>query len=453
MAIDTALAGLSATEAARKIRDGEITSEELAQSCLKRIEELEDLIGAWIHLDKAHVLAQAKAAHEYRQAGGSTGPLHGVPLGIKDIVDTAALPTENGTALQAGRRPGADATLVSLAREAGAVIMGKTVTTELAYFTPGKTRNPHNPEHTPGGSSSGSAAAVAAGMVPLAVGSQTNGSVIRPAAFCGVVGFKPTHGAISRHGVMGQSRTLDTLGVFARSVADAALLGDALMAFDSRDPDMRAYGRPNLAAIADQEPPATPKLAFAKTPVWDKAEPDTRDAFAELTEALGDTCETIDLPALFERGHAAHRAINVTEMAYNFDAYYRRGKDKLSPMLVQAIEEGQRCLALDYARAMELRGALNAALDEIFDAFDAIVTPAAPGPAPKGLETTGDPAFCTLWTLCGTPAISLPLLTASNDLPMGVQLVGRRGDDARLLRTARWLTEKLGAQGQKSAPE
>ena len=443
MSNDATPAGLSATEAARRIRDGELTSEELVQSCLERIDALEDTVGAWTYLDRDHALAQAKAAHERRRSGESLGPLHGVPGGVKDIYDTADMPTENGTVLQAGRRPREDATAVALLRQAGAVILGKTVTTELAVFAPGKTRNPHNPGHTPGGSSSGSAAAVAAGMVPLATGSQTAGSIVRPAAFCGVVGYKPTHGLISRHGVLAQSRTLDTLGGFARSLADVALLAEVMMVYDSRDPDLRPSGRPRLSEVAAEPPPVTPALALVRGPVWDKAEPDTQEAFAELVEALGETCEALELPEVFAQGNPAQRTVQTVEMALNYAPLYERGADKLSPILMDMVGEGQGRTALEYARALRLREVLNAGLEEVFAHFDAIVTPAANGPAPEGLGATGDPAFCSLWTLCGTPAVSLPLLTASNGLPMGVQLVGRRGDDARLLRTARWLSETL----------
>lgn len=437
------LAMLGAADAAARIAGGEITSEELVRACLAQVDQHEDSVQAWAYLDPEYALAQARRADGRGRAGAGLGPLHGVPVGIKDIFDTADMPTENGTELHAGRRPTRDATAVALLRQAGAVIMGKTVTTELAYFAPGKTRNPHNPAHTPGGSSSGSAAAVAAGMVPLAAGTQTAGSVLRPAAFCGVIGYKPSHGLITRHGILPQSRTLDTPGVFARSLPDAALMAETMMVYDSHDPDMRPSGRHRLVDTAAQEPPVEPALAFVKGPVWDKAEADTREAFAELAAALGGACDEVELPEVFARGNPAQRAINSVEMALSYAAFYERGRDKLSPVLIQMIEEGQRCLALDYKRALEWREVLNGGLDRVFDRFDAIVTPAAPGPAPKGLETTGDPAFCALWTLCGTPAVSLPLLTASNGLPMGVQLVGRRGDDARLLRTARWLSETL----------
>src|SRR6476646_5195992 len=225
-------AQLTAAEAAQRIRDAVLTSEELVQACLERIRALEPKVQAWTFLDEEHALAQARAADERKRSGKPIGPLHGVPVGVKDIFDTADMPTENGTVLHQGRTPRADAAAVRSLRAAGAVILGKTVTTECAYFSPGKTRNPHNPEYTPGGSSSGSAAAVAAGMVPLALGSQTAGSTIRPASFCGVYGFKPTHGLIPRTGVLQLSRTLDHIGLFARSVDDIALIAEQLVGDD-----------------------------------------------------------------------------------------------------------------------------------------------------------------------------------------------------------------------------
>ena len=242
---------LSASEAARLIREGAISSEQLVEACLARVREADSEIQAWAFLDPNYALAQARAADELRLSGKPIGPLHGVPVAIKDIFDTADMPTEYGSALYAGNTPVRDAMVVSLLRAAGAVILGKTVTTEFATYAPGKTRNPHNPDHTPGGSSSGSAAAVAAGMTPLALGSQTNGSTIRPASFCGVLGFKPTHGLISRHGVLVLSRTLDHVGLFARTVEDIALLAEQLVGYDERDPDTRPRGGRGAAARAD----------------------------------------------------------------------------------------------------------------------------------------------------------------------------------------------------------
>ena len=434
---------LSATEAMRKIRDGEITSEELVQACLDRIEQADGEIEAWAHLKPDYALDQARMLDVQRQAGGPVGPLHGIPVGIKDIFDTDCLPTENGTVLNSGRQPMENCRVVSLLMEAGAVIMGKTVTTELAVYGPGKTKNPHNPAHTPGGSSSGSAAAVAAYMVPLAIGSQTNGSVIRPAAYCGVVGFKPTHGLIPRTGVLRLSDVLDTIGVFARSVEDAAMIAELLIAYDPGDKDTRARARPPLSETAAGEPPMPPMLTFAKTAVWDQADKETQDAFVELKELLGGVCDDLDLPEPFEHAVEQHGKIMNADLAKSFAGYYKHGKDKLTDVLNSMIEDGQKVTAVDYNKAVDGREFLNDGLDGVFDRYDAIITPATAGEAPAGLDSTGSPVFNSLWTYCGTPAITLPLMEGPNGLPLGVQLVSRRGDDARLLRTANWLTDKV----------
>jgi Asp-tRNA(Asn)/Glu-tRNA(Gln) amidotransferase A subunit family amidase len=349
------------------------------------------------------------------------------------------MPTEDGTVLHAGRTPRRDAAAVAKLRQAGAIILGKTVTTELACYSPGKTANPLDPARTPGGSSSGSAAAVAAFMAPLAIGSQTNGSVIRPASFCGIYGFKPSHGLIARTGALRLSRTLDHVGVFARSIEDLALIGECMIGFDEGDPDTRALARPPLVATAMSEPPLPPRLAFVPSPAWDQAEPETQAAFGELVEALGDRIERLDLPEPFARGLEAHRTIMETDLAVNLAEEYERGRDKLSARLREMIERGRQHLAHDYQRAINSIAPLVGALDEAFLAYDALLTPAAPGAAPLGLESTGNPVFCSLWTLCGVPAVSLPLLENEAGLPIGVQLVGARGNDARLLRTARWL--------------
>ena len=433
----------SAVDAVRALRDGEITSEELVTAYLERIDTVEGDVQAWAHFDPEFALAQARARDAGRQAGEATGPLHGVPIGIKDIFDTEDLPTENGTVLDAGRQPSEDCKVVSLLRQAGAVVLGKTVTTELAVYGPGKTRNPHDRDRTPGGSSSGSAAAVAAGMAPLAVGTQTNGSVIRPAAYCGVVGFKPSHGLIPRPGILPQSRWLDTVGVMARTVGDAALIAEAIVAHDPGDADTRPRARPDLSEIAAQEPPLPPTIAFVKTPVWEHAEAEAQEAFAELAEFLGDGCDNVDLPDPFEHAVELHRTIMCADLAKSFAGYYERGKDKLTATLREMIEEGQKTLAVDYNRAVDWREVLNAGLDRVFERYDAILTPATTGVAPVGLGSTGSPEFCTLWTYCGTPAVTLPLMEGSGGLPLGVQLVGPRGGDARLLRTARWLTQKV----------
>jgi Asp-tRNA(Asn)/Glu-tRNA(Gln) amidotransferase A subunit family amidase len=438
-------AALTAAEAARRIREGRLSSEELVAGCLERIRQVEADVQAWTFLDERLALSQARAADEKRRSGEGVGPLNGVPVGLKDIIDTGDMPTENGCALHKGRTPRHDAAVVRMLRAAGAVILGKTVTTECAYFHPGKTRNPHNREHTPGGSSSGSAAAVGASMVPLALGSQTNGSTIRPGSFCGVYAFKPTHGLIPRTGMLSLSRTLDHVGLFSRSLDDLALLAEALVGYDEGDPDTRPRAQVPFREILAEAPPVEPVFAFMKTPAWEKADADTKAAFAELVKTLGE--DRVEEVPLFPSAAGAwewHRIIMESEMAVNFAREYEKGAKKLSEKLRSLIERGREVRAFDYQRALRVIAPLNESFEDLFiQRYDAILTPAAPGTAPKGLKSTGDPSFCTLWTLLGLPAVSLPLMQGKNGLPLGVQLVGRKNFDARLLRTARWLVEKL----------
>jgi Asp-tRNA(Asn)/Glu-tRNA(Gln) amidotransferase A subunit family amidase len=431
----------TACEASRAIREGRLSSEELVSGCLARIRADEPRVQAWAYLDEEHALRQARARDIDRKAGETVGPLHGVPIGVKDVIDTGDMPTENGTVLHAGRRPTYDAQVVTRLREAGAVILGKTVTTELATYSPGKTRNPHNPEHTPGGSSSGSAAAVAAQMVPAAIGTQTNGSVIRPAAYCGVYGYKPTFGRISRDGILRQSRPLDQVGVMARSVEDLALVAEALMGYDARDPDTRVCVRPRLLEIAAAEAPVPPRFAFAKTPNWGDADAQTREAFEELAGTLGERCEPFTVPSPLAGAWEWHRWVMEADLARSYRHDYEQGRERMSDSLRAQIERGRLVTAIDYNDAVDRIDAVAAAFDELFIRYDAILTASTAGTAPKGLESTGSPAFCTLWTFAGMPAVTLPLMRGEDGLPLGVQLVGVKGDDARLLRTARWLAQ------------
>jgi Asp-tRNA(Asn)/Glu-tRNA(Gln) amidotransferase A subunit family amidase len=440
----TRLNWVAGVEAARMIREGVVTSVQMVEACLARVREVDAAVQAWAFLDPEHALAQARAADDLRMSGQPTGPLHGVPVGLKDIIDTADMPTENGSVLHAGRTPSRDASVASLLRAAGAVIMGKTVTTEFATRTPGKTRNPHNPAHTPGGSSSGSAAAVAAGMAPLALGSQTTGSTIRPASYCGVYGFKPTHGLIPRHGMLQLSRTLDHVGLFARAIQDVALLLETLAAYDDRDGDSRPRARVPYRDVAAAEPPLPPMFGFMKTSLWDRVDADAREAFGELVASLGDRVEEIELAVPTDEVLELQRAIGGAEIAINLRREWDKGREKLSPALQARIEHGRQVRAVDYLGALSQIPLLNDTLTELFEQrYDAILTPAASGTAPAGLESTGDPAFCALWTLCGVPALSVPLMQGANDLPLGVQLVGARHRDGQLLRTARWLVDHV----------
>lgn len=441
------LADMDALTLRDRLASGALTATTVATAALQRIAARDPAIGAWTTVDEAVVMAQAGMLDAYRQSGRPLGALHGVPVGIKDIIDTKDLPTGNGNALDRGRRPSDDAVLVARLRAAGALILGKTVTTECAYLAPAQTRNPHDAQRTPGGSSSGSAAAVASGMVPLAVGTQTGGSMIRPASFCGVVGFKPTFGLIPRSGVLRTSRRLDTVGTFGRTLEDAALLADALAGYDRGDPDTTPAAAPRLLETALSEPPVTPQLAFIRTPAWSSIEPDCADGFAELTAALGEYCDEVELPGIFAEGAIAHRRIMLAEMAHNLRHYAARGADQLATETRSAIEEGAGVCAADYLTALDWRETLYAGLEEVFERYDAIITPAAPGEAPIGLDSTGSSAFNVLWSLTGVPAVTLPLLSGTNGLPVGVQLVGRRNDDGRLLRTARWLVQQIATMG------
>ncbi|MEX0628296.1 MAG: amidase, partial [Cucumibacter sp.] len=370
------------------------------------------------------------------------------PVGLKDIIDTAKIPTENGAALDAGRVPGKDAWIVTRLKRAGAIVMGKTATTELAFLHPAKTRNPVNPAHSPGGSSAGSAAAVAAGMVPLAIGTQAAGSVIRPAAYCGIVGFKPSFGMIPRTGILRQSPSLDTVGVFANEVEGAALIAEALCGFDNADPATSLDPPPRLLEIALSEPPVIPAFAFVRQPGWDKADAETQLAFDEIVVELDAQCEEVALPGAFAEALAAKDRVHLAELARNYFHYAERGRDRLGAQTLKAIDAGNAIPARDYLSALDWPRILAPALEEIFFRFDAILTPAAPGPAPEGLASTGSPIFNSLWSFCGLPAITLPLLLAGNGLPMGVQIVGPRLGDGKLLRTARWLAGRLtGPQG------
>lgn len=431
------------------LEEGRITAREIVETCLARIEADEPRIRAWAHLDRDYAIAQADLLDEARRRGRPQGPLFGLPVGVKDIVDTADLPTEHGSPLFVGRRPRADAWLVGRLKTAGAVILGKTVTTEFAAFTPGPTRNPHDPERTPGGSSSGSAAAVAAGMVPLAIGSQTNGSVIRPAAFCGVVGFKPTHGSIPRTGMLEQSPTLDHVGVFARDLEDAALLAEALVGCDPEDAATRPQASPRLSRAAAEGLPVRPRLGLVLGPARDRAEPALLEAMAELAEALGDAVVPLELPPAFDRALEVHRTIWTAELALRFGRLLAERADLVSDRFKELVREGERVDAVAYQRALGERRFLRRELAALFHEIDAFVTPAAPGEAPRGLATTGDPAFCTTWTLCGAPALTLPLLSGPSGLPMGLQLVADIGDDERLFRVAAWLRSTL---AEETAP-
>lgn len=411
------LSPLSALSIARRVGAGDLTVEAAIEDQLDRIAALEPQVMAFT----AHDADQVRAA-----ARGARGALAGLTIGIKDIIDTADWPTQMGSALYQGHQPPADAPVVARARQAGAVVAGKTVTTEFAFFSPGPTRNPHHLAHTPGGSSSGSAAAVAAGMIPAAVGTQTGGSVIRPAAFCGVAGFKPSYKLIPTVGMKTFSWSLDTLGFFAASVADVAFVAQAIV------------GRP-LAPRADAAPP---RLALVRTHLWGEAAGEMHEALetaAARARVAGAVVIDVTLAGVFAEAFAAHQVVQDYEAAWALAHEHATGRDQLSPILRETLDAGR---ALDPARYDEARGIAHRARKAAFDLFegvDAVLTPSAPGAAPEGLASTGSSIFNRLWTLLGCPCVNVPGLINPRGLPLGVQVVAPFGEDARALEVANWL--------------
>ncbi|MEP4033579.1 amidase [Roseibium polysiphoniae] len=436
---------LTASEAARKIREGLLTATDLVKACLARIEATDGQLKAWAHLDPEQALAQASELDTIRQAGRPLGSLHGVPVGLKDIIDSKGLPAERGSPIFVGRVPDEDAAVAERLRDAGAVILGKTKTTEVAFVHPTDTVNPHNVKHTPGGSSSGSAAAVAAYQIPLALGTQTNGSVIRPASFCGVYGFKPTRGVISREGVLQTSISLDQIGVFARSAEDTALITDVLKGYDQRDP--KSYPRPRPAMIEGYhaEPPAEPALAWIDLPFADRMSADAVAGFEELRGELGARVEMVPAPPAFAGLVETQRILHEYEICQHLQETFEAHWDQISDTLKPVIDRGRKITHTAYEDALAQMQASEDFFHAFFMDYDVILTPAASGEAPVLGPTTGDPIFCTLWTLAGLPSLSMPLMVGETGLPIGAQIVGAQEEDGRLLRTARWLIDRLQA--------
>jgi len=405
--------------------------------------EVQQRLHPFASLDERVVALQAQHRVSERHRGDAPSPLWGVPIGVKDIIDTVDFPTAYGSPIHEGRYAVADATVVRRLRNAGAVIFGKTVTTEFATFHPGPTRNPHAPEHTPGGSSSGSAAAVAAGVVPVALGTQTNGSVLRPASFCGVYGFKPSMGLLPRSGVFEQSPTLDQLGVFARHIDDLALTVELMSGDDGQDGASRGIAPRRLLEVARAEPPVTPKFCFVRTPWWDRIDAEAREAFEAFVELMEGVVSVLELPAEVDRAVGWHRTVHESELAFAMQREYTHHRDRLSDRLCEQIERGMALPALDYLAARDRIPHVAAAFDEHFEHVDAILSPAALGAAPRGLASTGDPLMQTVWTFAGLPALSMPLLNLTDGLPLGVQAVGPMHQDGRLLRACRWLVDEF----------
>ena len=415
------LARLSAVHIARMIAAGETTSEQVVRGCLDRIEEREPDVKAWVTIDPDLAIAQARS----RDREASRGPLHGVPVGVKDVIDTADLPTQMGSAFYAGYRPKVDAACVALARSAGAIILGKTTTAEYAGSAPTVTRNPHALGHTPGGSSSGSAAAVADFMVPLVFGTQTGGSVLRPASFCGVIGFKPTFGRFNPVGVKPAAESFDTVGLIARSIDDIELTTAVL----TRD-DMR------VARVA-----AAPRVGLCRTHLWSTAQPETRDAVdaaARRAEQAGARIEEIAWPASFEDLTSARATINAYERVHGLAYEWQFARDQMTPQTRKVCEAGLQVSAADYIAAQRLVRSRRLDAARLFERVDVLLTPCVAGEAPAGLDYAGDPRFQEIWTMLHLPALTLPTHRGPNGLPVGIQLVAPMDEEQRLFDAGRW---------------
>jgi Asp-tRNA(Asn)/Glu-tRNA(Gln) amidotransferase A subunit family amidase len=419
---------LGAAEAARQIAARKITSEALVRDCLQRIKLRDSDVRAWVYCEPDAAIAQAKAIDK-TQPGG---PLAGVPIAFKDVIDTHDLPTQYSSPIYRAHRPATDSAAAALVRHAGGVVLGKTVTTEFATRKPGPTRNPHHLEHTPGGSSSGTAAAIADFMVPFGFGTQTGGSNIRPAAYCGIVGYKPSFGTISRAGLKLLAESLDTIGVMARHVEDCALLVHAV---SSRTmPDLRA------------KLPHAPRIGLCRTPKWSEGTSDTRVALETAASSLtlkGAEVQDLELPADFERLYDEQELIMNFEAARSLADERFRYPDLLSDHLRSTLEKYWKMPRAAYDDAMRHARACRLAFAAVFSEVDVLLTPSAPGEAPKGLESTGSSLFNRNWTLLGAPCVTLPFTRGSQGLPIGIQIVGRYDEDARLLQVAEWIRQML----------
>ena len=419
---------ISAVNALEMMQKGEITSEEYVTAFLDHIKNREPDVGAWIFLDPEMALQQAREADK-RRRDKIPGKLNGLPIGIKDIIDTKDMPTENGSLIHKDRRPPEDAHLVKLLRDAGAVIMGKCVTTEFALSAPGKTKNPKDLECTPGGSSSGSAAAVSDYMIPLAIGSQTGGSVLRPASFTGILGLKPTFGTISRSGMSPISERLDHPGIYANSIDDIRLVASVILSYDKKDLDMDSnYSFRNASNLKKPL-----KFAFIKGPVWGSGDQDMQEKIKQFVDNSNLEIASVELGDDFIEAARCHEIIMNGSISRSLANYYENNKSKLHPFTIARFEAGKSVSTNSYIDAIEKAKKMKQTLSEIFLKFDAIITPAAPGQAPRDLMNTGNAIFNGYWTMLGVPAISLPLLEGKDGLPIGIQVITSWNKEAELL--------------------
>jgi Asp-tRNA(Asn)/Glu-tRNA(Gln) amidotransferase A subunit family amidase len=440
------LYSLGLLDTLRAYKEGRATVQDYVTSCSQRITALEPRVQAWEWFDASRAMAEAE-----ERAGGILGdlPLFGIPVGVKDIIATRGIPTRYGSRIFASNVPVTSAWIVRRLEALGGLVMGKTVTTEFAYRQPGKTRNPWNTAFSPGGSSSGSAAAVAAGFVPIAIGTQTLGSVIRPAAFCGVVGYKPSVGAISRTGIHPFSGTLDTVGVFARSVADAAWFGACLMGPDGRDESTRTKGPEKILRVPLEPLAGAPRIAVIRTPKWNLATEAQKANFEAAVQRLaqaGAPVREVNLTRLFDDAWENVMTIMAREAVRNFLSIESRHRIRLSPHLIELLDRGHQTSVEQYDRAIARRDEYRRWLDNVFERNDAIVTIPATGEAPEGLANTGDATFASLWTQAGMPAVTIPSGFGPRGLPLGLQVVGRYREDQAALQAAAWIEATLAFQ-------
>lgn len=432
---------LSATETAHKVLSGEVSSEEVVQASVDRIEDREQVVRAWKYFDPEMALSLARR----RDDAGTAGPLYGIPVGIKDQFDTADMPTGYGSPIYEGYRPAADAEAVARLRAAGAVVMGKTKCTELCTYHPTDTTNPLDPTRTPGGSSSGSAAAVADFMVPVAIGTQTVGSTIRPASFCGVFGYKPTFGSVSRAGALSQCHSLDTVGFFARTVENLELIVKTITRVDPRHASVRV-AQPVDFDLRSPEELGRLRIAFARTPWWHAADKTTRSSLENLITRLGDRGALVDevaLPAVFDDLIDAHNTILEVELSRAFSHELRHHPRLLSEGVRDMLERGRTIDMDSYVAAQRLAAECRWASGELFINHDVLLAPSARGEAPVGLGSTGDPIFCRAWTLLGLPCVSFPGMYGPDGLPLGAQIVGPLYGDGLALSVARWVSSQI----------
>ena len=438
----TDIFSLSLEELSEKIRSGQLTSVDVCKTYIERIKKFDKDIKAWAHFDRKVLLEKAAESDEHRKAGKPTGLLHGVPIAVKDIIGTVDMPTECGTVIRKGKSYSQNAEIIDLLHSSGAIVMGKTATSELAYLSPPSTTNPHDKNRTPGGSSSGSAASVASFMAPASIGSQTGGSIIRPASYCGVVGYKPTYGLISRNGVLRTSYNLDQVGMFGRKVEDVAMLAKVLIKKDKYDPATIHYSTENILAETKKGPIFEPKFIFYKTDYWKIIDKKSREAFEYFIKSFKENIEIFDTPSYFKDIHKYHQIIHETDLANNFSVYYQKFKKKLSKYMQDAISNGNKYSAKEYAEAIDFMKRSYESYEEVFEDYHGVLSPSSPGVAPKGLKSTGTAEFNKVWSYLGTPCISLPLLEGENNLPLGVQLIGNKYDDHRFLGVAKWLEKE-----------